>query len=231
MICFTLFRVPVIIHPTLWVMLALLGSLFTGFATGVAGVALFAVALFFCLLLHEMGHALVGRMLGGGSPEVYLAWLGGDCCNESARLTRMQGVLMTAAGPLASLLPALVVAVVLSIVLGSVGEGFLAVGNFALGHVSAVLMEQFPPMVLVFALYLVQICVWWSVLNLLPVFPLDGGQIMHGLMRSAASMHRMSFTFACILAFFFLALGEWWMVFIMGALAFFNYRCIRNQAD
>lgn len=231
MISFSLFRVQVAIHPSLWVMLALLGAVFTGFSTGVAGVALFGIAAFICLLAHEMGHAVVGRRLGGGQPAVWLAWLGGDCCNESARLTRLQGILMTAAGPLCSLLPVLVVGAVLSFMLGSVTEGAAVTLNFVFGVASEALLEIFPPMVLVFVLYLVQICVWWSLLNLLPVFPLDGGQIMHGLMRSAYSMHRISLAFACVLALFFLVLGSLWMVFIMASLAIFNYRCMQNPID
>ena len=212
-------------------MLVLLGCLLTGFTMSVAGVALFAVALFICLLTHEMGHAVVGRWLGGGHPLVYLAWQGGDCCNETARLTRVQGVLMTAAGPLASLLPALLVVPVAAMAQGSLTEGVNVVGNFVLGQVPQVLLEESPPMMVIFGLYLVQICVWWSLFNLLPVFPLDGGQIMHGLMRSPQNMHRISLTFACILVFFFLALGAWWMVLIMGAFAVFNYRCMRDLVD
>lgn len=230
MINFTLFRVQVSIHPSLWVMLVLLSGLFTGFAAGVAGAALFGVALFFCLFAHEMGHALVGRMLGGGEPVVYLAWLGGDCCNETARLTRLQGVLMTAAGPLASVcLPLVLVWPAVSLVAGDAWVGFLTTLGFALGLVPVGLAEVSPPMVLLFGVYLVRICVWWSLLNLLPVYPLDGGRIMHGLMSSTQNMHRLSLTFAAILLFFFLALGAWWMVFIMASLAVLNYRCMNNE--
>lgn len=210
-------------------MLILLSCLFTGFSAGVAGVALFAVALFGCLLTHELGHALVGRWLGGGAPEIYLAWLGGDCCNETACLTRTQGVLMTAAGPLASMLPVvLVVLPLVSVATNSLSEGVLVTIGFAVGQVPASLLESAPPLAVILGLYVVQISVWWSLLNLLPVFPLDGGQIMHGLMSSPQMMHRISMAFACILTFFFLALGAWWMVIIMGFLAVFNYRCLQN---
>ena len=66
MIRFTLFGVPVSIHPTLWLTLAFLGRAF--FATSMVefmGSLLFIVAAFAVLLAHEMGHALVGRKLGG----------------------------------------------------------------------------------------------------------------------------------------------------------------------
>lgn len=230
MIRFSLFRVQVSIHPSLWVMLVLLSCLFTGFAAGIPGVALFGVALFFCLLTHEMGHAIVGRWLGGGAPEVYLAWLGGDCCNETARLTRTGGILMTAAGPLASMfLPLVLVWPFVASACGSLSAGFVVTAGFIAGVVPQELLDTCPPMMVLFGVYLVRICVWWSLLNLLPVYPLDGGQIMHGLMRSAQSMHRISLAFAGVLTFFFLALGAWWMVFIMGSLAVFNYRCMQSE--
>ena len=231
MISFTLFRVQITIHPSLWVMLILLGWLFVGFSTGLERVALFSVALFFCLLIHEMGHAVVGRYLGGGQPEVLLAWLGGDCCNETARLTRLQGVLMTLAGPLSSLLPVLIIAAILSCSLGSFSEGVSETLDFITGHASGRLAELFPPMMLVFAIYLVQVCVCWSLLNLLPVFPLDGGQVMHGLMNSAQSMHRISLLFACVFALCFVLLGSLWMGLIMSTLAILNYCCMRAPID
>ena len=99
MIRFTLFGVPVSIHPTLWLTLAVLGRIFAVTSmVDLICVLLFIISAFVVLLAHEMGHALVGRRLGGGQPSVYLAWLGGDCTNETARLTRWQGVMMTAAG-------------------------------------------------------------------------------------------------------------------------------------
>lgn len=194
--------------------------------------ALFALALFFCFFIHEMGHALVGRMLGGGTPEIYLAWLGGDCYNEGIRLSRMQGALMTAAGPLTSiLLPLVLVWPAISIASGGALTGLITTVEFALGRVPAALLEQCPPMALLFGVYLVQISVWWAILNLLPVHPLDGGQMMHGLMSSPRRMHSISLSFAGVLSFFFLALGAWWMVCIMVSLAVFNYRCMQCENE
>ena len=211
-------------------MLVLLSVFFTGFAAGVAGVALFGVALFFCLLAHEIGHALVGQWLGGGRAQIFLAWLGGDCCNETARLTRTGGILMTAAGPMASmLLPLVVVFPFVAYMLSDIGQGMLVTCGLVVGNVPQTLLDVCPPMVVLFAMYLVRICVWWSLLNLLPIYPLDGGQIMHGLMRSPLTMHRISLAFACGLAFFFSASGSWWMVFVMASLAVFNYHCMKHS--
>ena len=60
------------------------------------------------------------------------------------------------------------------------------------------------------------------------MFPLDGGQIMQGLMRSPRQMHTISFSAAVVLALFFLVLGVWLMSIFMGMLAVFNYRMLRQ---
>ena len=101
MIRFSLFGVSVNVQPAVLLMLAVLGS-FLGVdaAPQWLSVSMFVVVGFFCLLSHEMGHALVGRCLGGGSPKVVVSWLGGDCCNPDGVFTRGQGLFMTAAGPL-----------------------------------------------------------------------------------------------------------------------------------
>ena len=226
MIRFSLFGVPVSVHPTLWVTLALLGG-----ALGITGLAdlmsvlLFILAGFVCLLMHEMGHALVGRRLGGGHPEVYLAWLGGDCSNEDARLTRMQGVIMTAAGPAASLLLALITVSVLCAYVGNVQLGLLIAINFCLGYMPLEVYEAFPHLPMIFFMYMIEVAVWWTILNLLPIFPLDGGQIMHGLMRSPRQMHAISLAVACVLCAVCLVSGLWLMAIFMVLLACLNHRC------
>jgi len=70
---------------------------------------------------------------------------------------------------------------------------------------------------------------WWTVLNLLPIFPLDGGQIMHGLMRSPRLMHSVSLYVAVTLFVVFRTLGMWIACLFMLALSVLNYR-FRMQA-
>lgn len=229
MIRFSLLGVPVGIHPTLWITLALLGGGFNIARVGdLLGVALFVVAGFICLLAHEMGHALVGRRLGGGHPEIHLAWLGGDCTNMDARLTRTQGIVMTAAGPLASLSVGLLATLLLGVYVGDLSVGGVLALNFMWGRLPMELLEGYPAMAIYFFVFTIEISFWWTVLNLLPVFPLDGGQIMQGLMRSPRLMHTISFSAALVLTLFFLVLGAWLMCFLMGVLAVFNYRMLRQ---
>lgn len=229
MIRFTLFGVPVSIHPTLWLTLAFLGRAFmiTNLVELVC-VLLFVIAAFVVLLAHEMGHALVGRRLGGGAPSVYLAWLGGDCTNETARLSRMQGVAMTAAGPLSSLVVGLLAYVGLSLYVGSFSLGGALAADFATGCISVEAVTNYPPLAMFFFFYFIEISCWWTLLNLLPVFPLDGGQMMQGLMKSRQQMHCISLGAAVVMATTCAVLGLWLLMVFMVLLAVLNHKLYKE---
>ena len=232
MIRFSLLGVQVSIHPTLWLTLAFLGrAFFVSSLVELMSALLFVIAAFVILLAHEMGHALVGRRLGGGQPSVYLAWLGGDCTNETARLTRMQGVVMTAAGPVASLGVGLVSYLLMSLYVGDFGLGTALAAGFALGVMPAEVLEAFPPLAMFFFFYLIEVSCWWTLLNLLPVFPLDGGQIMQGLMKSRQQMHAISLVVAVVLAVFFGCLGLWLLTIFLVLLAVLNHRLYKESRD
>lgn len=230
MIRFSLFGIPVSIHPSLWLTLAVLGGVLgTSSMVHFLSVCLFVIAGFFCLLCHEMGHALTGRYFGGGEPRIYLAWLGGDCNNPRARMTRRQGVIMTAAGPGASLLMGLLGILGLCGYVGDVVVGLSLAVDFVFGIMPPEAEQFGSRLALIFFLYLIEVSFWWSVLNLIPVFPLDGGQILNGLMRSPRQVHSISLCIAGVLALLFVVLGVWLMSVLMVMLAVLNYH-FRRQA-
>ena len=230
MIRFTLFGVQVCIHPTLWLTLAILGRAYcVSSVVDLMSALLFIVSAFVILLAHEMGHALVGRRLGGGYPCVYLAWLGGDCTNETARLTRMQGVVMTAAGPLASLAVGVIAYLGLCLYVGDFILGSLFASSFALGCMPCVAVTEYPPLVMFLFFYLIEVSCWWTLLNLLPIFPLDGGQIMQGLMKSRPQMHAISLAAAVVFALAFGTLGLWLLTIFMILLAVLNHKLYRES--
>lgn len=234
MVRFSLFGVPVCISPSLWLLLAALGWCFSApepVESAVVDILIFALSAFICLLVHEMGHALVGRWFGGGAPQIYMTWLGGDYCNETARLTRMQGIIMSAAGPLACFL--LIFAPLPFYALNGAGtaQALEYIGNFIIGRIPNNLAGAPLTAPTLFAFHLVRVAFWWALINFLPVFPLDGGLIMYGLTRSARLMHSVSVAAAAVFAFFFFALGLWLPALLLGSLAFFNYRCLQRAAE
>ena len=115
------------------------------------------LAVFISILIHELGHALAIRHYGGRS-EVVLAMFGGYAtCNVNP--SRMGNIIIAAAGPAAGVL---------------------------LWGVLRLLVRQFPQQIFSaheYVLTLLNVLLWanwsWSLLNLIPVWPLDGGRISH----------------------------------------------------
>ena len=225
MIQFSLFGVRVSIHPTLWLTLAFLGGAFMiSSVVELFSVLLFILAAFVVLLAHEMGHALVGRKLGGGQPYVYLAWLGGDCMNEAARLTRRQGVVMTACGPLFSALVGASAFVLMGAYVGDFGRAAAYAAQFVQGYMPAEAVMSYPPLAMFLFFFLIEVSCWWTLLNLLPVFPLDGGQIMQGLMKSPRQVHGISLVAALAVAGFAVVVHLWLLCIFMVLLAVLNHK-------
>src|SRR5262249_36283841 len=97
-----LFGSEIRIHITFFLLLAWIGlDDYTsgGAAAAVDGIA-FTIAIFACVLLHELGHALTARRYGIPTPDITLLPFGG-----LARLARMpekpsEEIVIAIAGPL-----------------------------------------------------------------------------------------------------------------------------------
>ena len=158
MIRFSLFGIPVEIQPFFWLTLIILGG-----ATGadsseaVFEILLFVIAGFISILTHEFGHALTARSFGADS-RIVLQAFGGYAAFSGVRLNRKQSFLVTAAGPAIQILLGLLVLGIMKIA-PSVNED----GRY-------------------FLIILIYISFFWALLNLLPVLPLDGGQMLHALL-------------------------------------------------
>jgi Zn-dependent protease len=86
----------------------------------------------------------------------------------------------------------------------------------------AVMMH--PPLAMFLFFFLIEVSCWWTVLNLLPVFPLDGGQIMQGLMKSPSRVHSISLGVALAVAALALVVHLWLLCIFMGLLAVLNHK-------
>ena len=161
MVSFSLFGIPVQIHPWFWITLAMIGGgNSANTQAGILRLALFVLAGLVSILVHELGHALTGRAYGARS-EITLQAFGGLATFAGARFTRPQHFLVTAAGPAAQLLLAAV------IYLG-IPDLFMLISPA--GY---------------FWRVLTYISVVWALINLLPVLPLDGGQMLNALLGPA----------------------------------------------
>jgi Zn-dependent protease len=120
------------------------------------------VAIFLMVLLHEFGHALACRQVGGEAKRIMLWPLGGVASVSPPQ--RPGATLWTiAAGPLVN--------VVLAVILLA---AFIADNSLSLSQTAPNVREFFK------ALFVANLVL--LVFNLLPVYPLDGGQILRSLL-------------------------------------------------
>jgi Zn-dependent protease len=161
MIRFRIFGIPVEIQPWFWLILALLGSGFGqkgGNMNEALAVALFVIAGAISILVHELGHALTGKYFKA-QPIIVLHSFGGVAVFPYAKFTRMQSFLMIAAGPAIQILLGMIVWAIQYKYRSQISEAF------------AGFLDD---------LWLVSI--FWAILNLIPVSPLDGGQMLYQIM-------------------------------------------------
>lgn len=187
MIRFSLFRIPIGIHWMFWLLAAFLGgglrALENPSSRALSLVAIFMVAALVSIVAHELGHALTGLKLGARRVEIELHGMGGHARFFGSQFTDKQNIIVTAAGPGASIALA--------------GVAYVLILVTGLGSGQHTLSEAY---VAYFLSTMVIINVFWSIVNLMPVLPLDGGQIL----ASALGRDRLRLT--CIISFVTVAL-------------------------
>ena len=117
-------------------------------------VLVFIFAAFLSILIHELGHALTIRKFGLPT-SITLQSFGGFAAYPAGRLSRKQSFIVTAAGPAVQFtlgVMLIVLARYITIPAGSLFGPFLK--------------------------NLIWVSIAWSILNCLPIYPMDGGQMM-----------------------------------------------------
>ncbi len=161
MIRFSLFGIPVVVQPFFWISLLILGGT-TGAdtSTEVFQILLFVLAGFVSILVHEFGHALTAKAYGANT-AITLEAFGGYAAYSGVLMSRVKSFLITAAGPAIQI---------------------------TLGVAVLLLLQALPPLSEngeYFLQTLMIISFFWAILNLLPVLPLDGGQMLNAILGPA----------------------------------------------
>ncbi len=237
---FELFRVPVIIRPSSWIMLALLGG-GLGISSGadISGVLIFMVAGMMCLLVHEFGHALSGRALGSGEPSIEIAGMGGATYTPYPPRTRMGYFFMVLAGPLASLLLGILCGFMMGLLhLGNPMAGIvisifeplgISIGDWAyIPLIEAIETEKLSLFALQCYYTMFMICIYWSIFNLLPIFPLDGGKLLGTILDNYRIASMVGLILCCILCILCIICGMWFNMMLSGYLAAINWQYLRS---
>ncbi len=161
MIRFSLFGIPVEVQPFFWITLVILGGVGgADSSAAIFNIVLFVLAGFISVLVHELGHALTARSFGAHS-AITLQAFGGYAAYSGVRLSRWQSFLVTAAGPAIQIVLGLIVLLLIRSIPGLSPQGSY------------------------FLKILMIISFVWAILNLLPVVPLDGGQMLNAALGPA----------------------------------------------
>lgn len=188
--------------------------------------AIWGVCIFTSITIHELGHALAFRRFGVES-RIVLYFMGGMAIPTRSsgyqpNLTPKQSMWVSIAGPLAQLASALVFILLLAI------SAYSAPVPWPLDQIK-VLSEMASGKqidsvgLLAIAIMYIQPSIHWALLNMIPVWPLDGGRFVHSLIQLRGGTIAMSLTVGVVasasvalfafqsemsfLAFMFLILG------------------------
>lgn len=175
----------------------------------VLGVA-FVLAIFVCVTLHELGHALTAKRFKIVTRNIVLLPIGGIANMERMPEKPSQEFLVAIAGPAVNLLIASVIGIIIFL-----GDGFPSMSDFRKMEDSHELMAGSH-----FLFNLLFINVLLAVFNLIPAFPMDGGRILRAAL--AAKLDREKATRIAAGIGQFLAIGfvfagffgNFWLVFI-----------------
>ena len=198
---------PVRVHLSFFLITVLLGFNINNLFLTLTWV----VIVFFSLLVHELGHAMVAEYYGM-YPMIQLYSMGGlTIPGRSRRLSHLQEILLSLAGPAA---------------------GF-CIGGLVYG--GARLLSPAAP---VFLFQVLSQVLWvnigWGVLNLLPMLPLDGGQVMRNLWQLFRKNYDertpliISIGVGVAIVLAALMLGQIYGALLAGMITFNNYMALRN---
>ena len=207
---FRLLGIPVRVHWFFWIIAAMLGGVGND---SLGHILTWVGCVFLSIVVHEMGHGLMTRLFGG-HPNIVLFGMGGVCYTEAERQTPGQRLAVLIMGPGAGfLLAGLVYLVYRGLARSDTPVGEL--GGYAIGS-------------------LLWINIVWGLLNLLPIWPLDGGQItgvLLGLVNRRNGLrwtHVLSMLVAGVLAFFaYQRLGDIFLTLFLGLFALTNYQMLQ----
>lgn len=238
---------PVRVSPWFWAIALLIGL--NSFGGEVIGTLTSVAVVFVSILVHELGHAVMQRKFGG-RPHIVLHGMGGlAICGDCDRSPRSQ-VIICLAGPIAGFLLAALTMVgvwltsdyMAFVPMGSEwsdsalelrdageldGTG-LMIGTFLFGAYPSLPLND-----LVIMLMFVNVV--WGLMNLLPIYPLDGGQIarefftlgqnpQQGVIRSLQLSIGVA---AVVAAWMLLGRGQLYTALLFGFLAYSNYRTLQ----
>ncbi len=237
---------PVRVHPLFWLMALIVGYSFSG---GVGIGLIFGVGVvFLSILVHELGHALMFRRYGSGCHIVLHAfgglaipgqeegpasWGYNAKWSQSRQPTLQEQIVISFAGPAAGFILAGLTVIIVQLT----GGRFEIERLFGIPYPQPVLAGNLAENIHLFLLVraLLYVNIWWGMMNLLPVYPLDGGQISMEMLvlkdpwRGAEKALWIStVTGGVVAALAAMLLKDLYLTLLFGSLAYSSYVALQQ---
>ncbi|MDL1911455.1 hypothetical protein FBQ81_12330 [Chloroflexi bacterium CFX6] len=231
---FSIAGIPVRVHPLFWLIALLLGA-----SGDLLTIPIWILVVFVSILIHELGHAFAFRRYGMNS-YIVLHFAGGLTIPEATSWgagwanvapSPRQQIIISLAGPFAGFLfAALVIA-------GVFFSGGTVLTTMLFGFLPLPLTPILPfggRILGVFVALLLWVNIFWGLINLLPVYPLDGGQVARNVLiqydpldGARKSLWVSVVTGAVVALAAFLFLRSVYMALLFGILAFQSYQFLQ----
>jgi Zn-dependent protease len=234
------------VHPLFWLMALIVGYSFSG---GVGIGLIFGVGVvFLSILVHELGHALMFRRYGSdchivlhafgglaipGQEEGPASWGYNAKWSQSRQPTLQEQIVISFAGPAAGFILAGLTVIIVQLT----GGRFEIERLFGIRYPQSVLAGNLAENIHLFLLVraLLYVNIWWGMMNLLPVYPLDGGQISMAMLvlkdpwRGAEKALWIStVTGGVVAALAAMLLKDLYLTLLFGSLAYSSYVALQQ---
>lgn len=210
---FSLFGIPVRVIPTFWILAALLG--WSLIEVGLPYVFVWILVVFVSILVHELGHAGTAARLGY-PPRIFLYHFGGLAMyTPHGDYTAGKSILITLAGPGVGLLLYVCAELTQNLLI----QRGTVISPLAWGAISM----------------LIQVNLWWSLLNLLPVLPLDGGQVCRDVCTSLNPRRgelwaiRIALVVSGAVAFWAFTSQQFYLGLLFGLMCYQNFQQLQHR--
>lgn len=234
---FSVAGIPVRVHPLFWVI-----SFLFGFSSAnLLYTFIWVLAIFLSVLVHELGHAFAFRRYGLRS-SIVLHFAGGLTVPESVSwgstwanvaLSPREEIVVSLAGPFSGFVLATLLVGGVVVSGGSVAVDWL-LGFIPLPAVTSLSFGG--AFVTLLLAILVSVNVFWGLINLVPVYPLDGGNVaryallQHDPYDGVRKSLWLSVVAGGVMAFVGLVfLRSMYMALLFGFLAFQSYQSLQSR--
>lgn len=201
-------KIPLRVHPFFWLLAALIGFLNS---SEPIQIVVWVFIIFISVLVHECGHAFTGKLFGQ-NVRIELMAFGGMTYREGRKLKAWEEFCVVLMGPVAGFMLCL-----LSFFLQRAIENKESLFFFA-AHITTLINFL------------------WTLLNLIPILPLDGGQLLRIILekfigfKAMKVTHLISLVLSLALTFLFFVEAQIFLGILFFMLSFMSYRSFKESS-